>query len=77
MLRRRCDREGRAFDDLTVSQQCLVVIAETEDAAREALGKAVKGTAATWGRLEAHGIWARPRASSMHDRHRALGAPTS
>jgi F420-dependent oxidoreductase-like protein len=39
-LRRRCDEEGRDFDTLVVSQQCVVVIAETEDEARSALAKA-------------------------------------
>src|SRR5207245_2499963 len=39
-LRRRCGEVGRDFASLEVSQQCLVVIAETEDGARAALERA-------------------------------------
>src|SRR5262249_23544063 len=41
-LRRRCDEVGRDFDTLEVSQQCVVVIAEDDAAARAALEKAKK-----------------------------------
>src|SRR3989442_9193901 len=41
-LRRRCGEVGRDFASLEVSQQCLVVIAETEDGARAALERAVR-----------------------------------
>jgi alkanesulfonate monooxygenase SsuD/methylene tetrahydromethanopterin reductase-like flavin-dependent oxidoreductase (luciferase family) len=75
VLRRRCDRERREFGELTVSQQCLVVIAATEDAAREALAKAVKIYGGHMGGgLEAHGIWGTPaRVVECIERHRALG----
>jgi alkanesulfonate monooxygenase SsuD/methylene tetrahydromethanopterin reductase-like flavin-dependent oxidoreductase (luciferase family) len=75
VLKRRCDREGRDFGDITVSQQCLVVIAATEDAGREALGKAVKIYGGHMGGgLEAHGIWGTPaQVVERIERHRALG----
>lgn len=75
VLRRRCEREGRDFGELTVSQQCLVVIAETEAAAREALAKAVKIYGGHMGGgLEEHGIWGTPaRVVECLERHRALG----
>jgi F420-dependent oxidoreductase-like protein len=75
VLRRRCDEEGRDANEITVSQQCLVVIAETEDAAREALGKAVKIYGGHMGGgLEAHGIWGTPaRVVECIERHRAVG----
>jgi alkanesulfonate monooxygenase SsuD/methylene tetrahydromethanopterin reductase-like flavin-dependent oxidoreductase (luciferase family) len=75
VLRRRCDAEGRDFGEITVSQQCLVVIAATEAAAKEALGKAVKIYGGHMGGgLEAHGIWGTP--AQVVDRiaaHRKLG----
>jgi probable F420-dependent oxidoreductase len=76
VLRRRCDAEGRNFDEITVSQQCLVVIAATESAAQEALGKAVKIYGGHMGGgLEAHGIWGTPaQVIEKIERHRALGA---
>ena len=36
-LKRRCDEEKRDFDTLSVSQQCVVVIAETDAQARASL----------------------------------------
>ncbi len=75
VLRRRCDEERRDANEITVSQQCLVVIAETENAAREALTKAVKIYGGHMGGgLEAHGIWGTPaRVVECIERHRALG----
>jgi F420-dependent oxidoreductase-like protein len=75
VLRRRCDAERRDPAELTISQQCLVVIAETEAAAREALGKAVKIYGGHMGAgLEAHGIWGTPeRVIERIAAHRKLG----
>ena len=41
-LKRRCADVGRDFASIEVSQQCLVVIAETDDAARTGLERAQK-----------------------------------
>ncbi|MGH7896288.1 MAG: LLM class flavin-dependent oxidoreductase [Candidatus Binatia bacterium] len=75
VLRRRCEVERRDFGTLTVSQQCLVVIAETETAAREALTKAVKIYGGHMGGgLEAHGIWGTPaQVIERIEHHRRLG----
>jgi probable F420-dependent oxidoreductase len=75
VLEDRCRREGRDFDEITISQQCLVVVAETEPAAKEALGKAVKIYGGHMGGgLEAHGIWGTPaQVIERIERHRALG----
>ena len=52
VLRRRCDELGRDLARSSVSQQCMVVIAERRGRApREALAKAsARSTAATWAR---------------------------
>jgi F420-dependent oxidoreductase-like protein len=75
VLRRRCDVERRSFDEITVSQQCLVVIAETDAAAREAMVKAAKIYGGHMGAgLEAHGFWGTP--AQIVDKiaaHRKLG----
>jgi len=75
VLERRCDQEGRDFGTLRVSQQCVVVIAETDDAAREALAKAQKIYGGHLGAgLEEHGIWGTPeRVIECIERHRKLG----
>jgi len=75
VLKRWCDRERRDFDEITVSQQCLVVIAANETAAREALGKAIKIYGGHMGGgLEEHGIWGTPaQVIERIERHRALG----
>jgi alkanesulfonate monooxygenase SsuD/methylene tetrahydromethanopterin reductase-like flavin-dependent oxidoreductase (luciferase family) len=76
VLRRRCDKEGRDFAELTVSQQSLVVIADTEDESRAALAKAGKiyGGHMAGAGFEAHGIWGTPaRVVECIERHRALG----
>jgi F420-dependent oxidoreductase-like protein len=74
-LRRRCDEEGRDFDTLQISQQCVVVIAETDQAADAALAKAKKIYGGHMGgQLEEHGIWGTPgRVVECIERHRALG----
>ena len=41
-LRRRCEQLGRDPGSIEISQQCVVVIAEDETAARSALEKAKK-----------------------------------
>jgi F420-dependent oxidoreductase-like protein len=74
-LRRRCDEVGRDFAELTVSQQCTVVIAATEDAAHEALAKAARIYGGHMGgALEQHGIWGTPaQVVDRIGRHRELG----
>lgn len=74
-LQRRCDEEGRDFDTLAVSQQCVVIIDETEDAARASLAKASKVYGGHMGAgLEEHGIWGTPeRVIECIERHRDLG----
>ncbi len=74
-LKRRCDDEKRDFDTLEISQQCVVVIGEDDQSAREALAKAQKIYGGHMGAgIEAHGIWG-PPAKVIDDieRHRALG----
>jgi len=74
-LRRRCDEVGRDFDTLQVSQQCVVVIEETEEAARASLAKAHKVYGGHMGAgLEEHGIWGTPeRVIDCLERYRRLG----
>ena len=74
-LRRRCAEVGRDFDSIEVSQQCLVVIAETDAAARAALERANRIYGGHMGAgLEEHGIWGGPeRVIERINRHRALG----
>ena len=74
-LRRRCDELDRDFGEIEVSQQCVVVIAETQDAARAALEKARKIYGGHMGgAIEEHGIWGAPdQVIERIERHRALG----
>ena len=74
-LRRRCAEVGRDPDTLEVSQQCLVVIADTEAAARKSLERAPQLYGAHMGaHLEEHGIWGTPaRVIERIERHRRLG----
>lgn len=74
-LRRRCDEVGRDFDEIEVSQQCVVLVAEDETAARAALEKARRIYGGHMGgALEQHGIWGAPdRVIDCIERHRALG----
>ena len=61
VLRRHCEEAGRDPAEVTVSQQCTVVIAETDADAEEALAKAAKVYGGHLGAgLEAHGIWGSP-----------------
>lgn len=74
-LERRCSQVGRDFATLAVSQQCTVVIASDDAAARQALEKAQKIFGGHLGAgLEEHGIWGAPgRVVECIERHRALG----
>ena len=75
VLRRRCEEIGRDPAEVEISQQCLVVIAADEAAAREALAKANKIYGGHMGAgLEEHGIWGSPeQVIERIERHRALG----
>lgn len=74
-LRRRCDDEKRDFETLAVSQQCVVIIEETEEAARASLAKAAKVYGGHMGAgIEKDGIWGTPeRVIEGIERHLALG----
>jgi F420-dependent oxidoreductase-like protein len=74
-LRRRCDQLGRDFDEIEVSQQCVVVIGEDDDAARAALAKASRVYGGHMGEaLEEHGIWGSPQGVIERiERHVKLG----
>jgi alkanesulfonate monooxygenase SsuD/methylene tetrahydromethanopterin reductase-like flavin-dependent oxidoreductase (luciferase family) len=74
-LKRRCEELSRDFDELTLSQQCVVVVAEDETAARAALEKAGKVYGGHMGAaLAEHGIWGDPGGvTSRIERHRKLG----
>ncbi len=74
-LRRRCGELGRDPATLEISQQCTVVIAESEAAAKEALAKASKVYGGHMGAaLESHGIWGTPeRVIDGIERHAKLG----
>jgi alkanesulfonate monooxygenase SsuD/methylene tetrahydromethanopterin reductase-like flavin-dependent oxidoreductase (luciferase family) len=74
-LKRRCDDVERDFGEIEISQQCVVVIAADDTAAREALAKAGKVYGGHMGgQLEEHGIWGAPDAVIERiERHRALG----
>ena len=75
VLRRRCDEVGRDFASIEVSQQCLVVIAETEQAARASLQRANAIYGGHLGtHLEEHGIWGAPaQVIERIERHVKLG----
>jgi alkanesulfonate monooxygenase SsuD/methylene tetrahydromethanopterin reductase-like flavin-dependent oxidoreductase (luciferase family) len=61
VLRAHCDAAGRAFDDIEVSQQCLVVLLPTQEDAEVAVGKAEKVYGGHMGAgLREHGIWGCP-----------------
>ena len=74
-LKRRCGEVGRDFATLAISQQCNVVIAESEGAAKEALAKASKIYGGHMGAaLEQHGIWGTPeQVIERIQRHVKLG----
>jgi F420-dependent oxidoreductase-like protein len=75
VLRRRCDEVGRDFTSIEVSQQCLVVIAETEQVARANLQRANAIYGGHLGaHLEEHGIWGTPaQVIERIERHVKLG----
>jgi alkanesulfonate monooxygenase SsuD/methylene tetrahydromethanopterin reductase-like flavin-dependent oxidoreductase (luciferase family) len=75
VLQRRCEEIGRDPAEVEISQQCLVVIAADEAAAREALAKANKIYGGHMGAgLEEHGIWGSPeQVIERIERHRKLG----
>jgi alkanesulfonate monooxygenase SsuD/methylene tetrahydromethanopterin reductase-like flavin-dependent oxidoreductase (luciferase family) len=75
VLRRRCDEAGRDPASIEVSQQCVVVIAEDDAAARQALEKAAKVYGGHMGAgLEQHGIWGSPQGViDRIEKHTALG----
>ena len=77
-LRRRCEEVGRDFDEIEISQQCLVVIGEDEDTARAHLVKAQQIYGCHMGAArEEHGIRERPQqVIERIERHRALGVPS-
>ncbi|MFP6654005.1 MAG: LLM class flavin-dependent oxidoreductase, partial [Myxococcota bacterium] len=74
-LHRRCEEIGRDPASIEISQQCMVVIAEDDDAARLALEKAKKVYGGHMGgAIEEHGIWGTPSGVIEGiERHRALG----
>jgi len=75
VLARHCERVKRDFDEIRISQQCLVVIAPDEDGARAALAKASKIYGGHMGAgVEEHGIWGTPsRVIDCIERHLKLG----
>jgi alkanesulfonate monooxygenase len=74
-LRKRCDELGRDFDEIEVSQQCVVIIAADDAAARAALAKANRIYGGHMGAaLEEHGIWGTPaQVVERIERHVKLG----
>ena len=74
-LERRCDEVGRDFDEIEISQQCVVVIGESHESALEQLQKAKQIYGGHMGgSLEEHGIWGGPDAViEKIERYRALG----
>ena len=75
VLRRRCDEVGRDPAEIEISQQCVVVIAADDVAARDALAKANKIYGGHMGAgLEEHGIWGTPeQVIERIQRHVRLG----
>src|SRR5262249_23974963 len=75
ILRQRCDEVQRDPASIEISQQCLVVIAPDDAAAREPLGKAARIYGGHMGGCHAeHGIWGTPeQVIERLERHRALG----
>lgn len=61
VLRAHCEREGRDFDTIEVSQQCLVVVTPTQEEAEVAIDKAERVYGGHMGGgLRDHGIWGCP-----------------
>ncbi len=74
-LKRRCDDVGRDFDSIAVAQQCVVVIGEDDESAKQQLAKAHKVYGGHMGAgLEEHGIWGSPAGVIERiEQHRKLG----
>ena len=74
-LKKRCGELGRDPETIQISQQCIVIVEETEDAARQSLQKAQKIYGGHMGSgLEEHGIWGTPeRVIECIQRHHDLG----
>ena len=74
-LYRQCDAHDRDPAEIVISQQCTVVIAETEEEAQSQLARAQKVFGGHLGSgLEEHGIWGHPeRVIECIERHRELG----
>ena len=74
-LRKRCEDFDRDPESIEISQQCTIVLAESQDAAGAALEKAKKVYGGHMGSaLDAHGIWGGPEGVIEGiERHRALG----
>ena len=74
-LEKRCEEAGRDPAEVEISQQCVVIVEETEEAARAALARAGKIYGGHMGAgLEQHGIWGTPdRVVECIERHRQLG----
>jgi alkanesulfonate monooxygenase SsuD/methylene tetrahydromethanopterin reductase-like flavin-dependent oxidoreductase (luciferase family) len=61
VLRAHCDREGRDFEEIEISQQCLCVIMPTQEEAEVAITKAEKVYGGHMGAgLREHGLWGSP-----------------
>jgi len=75
ILKKHCETVGRDFSEITVSQQCMVVVSENEKDAMDALNKAKKIYGEHMGRgLEEHGIWGPPnRVIDCIEAHRKIG----
>ncbi len=74
-LRRRCDELDRDPSSIEISQQCVVVIAEDDAAAKVSLEKAKKIYGGHMGAgIEEHGIWGAPdQVIEKIEKHRQLG----
>ena len=74
-LRRRCDALQRDVDEITLSQQCVIVIGEDHASARAALEKTSRVYGGHMGAaLEEHGIWGDPDGVIERiERHRKQG----
>ena len=74
-LMKRCDEAKRDPAEIQISQQCVVIVEETDEAARAALARAGKIYGGHMGAgLEEHGIWGTPeRVAECIERHRRLG----
>jgi F420-dependent oxidoreductase-like protein len=74
-LKKRCEELDRDPDTVQISQQCVVIIEETEEAAEAALEKAGRIYGGHMGAgLREHGIWGTPeQVIERIERHRELG----